>query len=246
MLFITSQTCQTTFPSPNFGVPTQGSGMLFRLLISCSDLCLGSLELLWNLGNVAWPLNASCGVSWCFCMSVSAKSMNQGHSVRSLSDRGSFIVRSTDHTVLHTHTYLHTFLDEEGCVVFKVAFVAGRDIYWFSCWCLTCIRQPSVSCYVGFYSHITYFLSNHNLSGLQQTSSCLYGIFHWYIHIHWYTFTFRWDRPHETAQHQKYFGLQKLKASSFSKLGRSQWNIKYASKDPFNFKASKQGILLLY
>lgn len=68
--------------------------MLFGLLFGCSDLCLDSLELRWNLGNAVRPLNASCGVLIFLHEFVHESEALSG----GLSDKGSFITHSTDHT----------------------------------------------------------------------------------------------------------------------------------------------------
>lgn len=159
MLFITSQTCQTTFPSPNVSLefcPHWEAGCCLGFF-GCSDLCLDSLELLWNLGNAVWPLNASCGVSWCFCMSVPVKSMNQKHSAWGLSDRGSFIVRSTDHT--HMLSSYRPRWRRPCCVQGRVG---DFHTHWFSCLCLTLLKVESnkhlFHAVLGFYSGMTHFL----------------------------------------------------------------------------------------
>lgn len=126
-------TCQTTFPSPIFRVlPTPGSGMLFGLLFGCSDLCLDSLERRWNLGNAARPLNASCGVLIFLHEVVHESEALSG----GLSDKGSFITHSTDHTHILS-SYLPRW--RRRCCV-QGRLVKGH-ICWFSCVCLTLWRR---------------------------------------------------------------------------------------------------------
>lgn len=139
MLFIMRQTCQATIFSLTIFrlLPTAGSGLLFILLLFVqSNLSLLSLELLWNLENAVAPER----LLWCLSLSlcVYKKSESVVFSI-TLSDhwpyRGDLMMRPSNHTYIHatpaaSAAYRQPFLNEQGCMLFKAAYVCAQTCLW--------------------------------------------------------------------------------------------------------------------